>query len=94
MVDELTTDQLLEYKIRKVWKHGTPLKIDDKYLLLAAMDDRFQRIEDKELYTYYHIVLENDGDDDQRYGIWANGLLTETISVNQYKEYLRFKTPF
>ena len=88
LVDKLTGDQLLEYKIRQVWETGAPLKIDDKYLLLAAMDDRFEKINDDNLYTYYHMALENDGDDDQRYGIWAHGLLTETISVNQYKRLL------
>jgi hypothetical protein len=26
------------------------------------------------------LVLENNGDDNERYGIWANGILTETPS--------------
>jgi len=41
-------------------------------------------LENTNLYTYYHFILENDGDNDKRYGVWANGILTETPSKNQF----------
>jgi hypothetical protein len=83
LVDELTDDHILEYAEKKIWETGEPLMIDDKYLLLAAVDKRFEKIENEEFYTFYHFALENDGNNDKRYGIWANGILSETISVNQ-----------
>ena len=35
-------------------------------------------MENKDVYTYYHFILENNGDDEERFGVWANGILTET----------------
>jgi len=62
---------------------STPM-IDDKYLLLSAVSKQFIKLENTNLYSYYHFILENDGDNDKRYGIWANGILTETPSKNQF----------
>ncbi|NDE17321.1 hypothetical protein EBZ80_20560 [bacterium] len=64
---------------------GSLPMIDDKCLLLAAVCKDFAQIKDREVYTCYHFILENDGDDDQRFGVWANGILTETPSKNQWK---------
>jgi len=36
------------------------------------------------LYIYYHFILENNGNNDERFGVWANGILTETPSKNQF----------
>ena len=55
-------------------------KIDDKYLLLAGVSDKFIKLENTNLYTYYHFILENNGNDEERFGVWANGILTETPS--------------
>ena len=43
-----------------------------------------KKIENNNLYTYYHFILENNGNDDQRFGVWANGILTETTSKNHF----------
>jgi len=59
-------------------------KIDDKFILLSAASDDFVKLTDNDIYTYYHLVPENDGDDNQRFGIWANGILSETPSKNQF----------
>ena len=56
------------------------ITIDDKYLLLACVSKDFVKIEDTEKYSYYHFILENNGDDEQRFGVYANGILTETPS--------------
>ena len=60
--------------------------IDGKYFLLSAVSKDFIQLTDTNEYTYYHLVLENNGDNDERFGIWANGILTETISKNQFTE--------
>jgi hypothetical protein len=60
------------------------LKIEDKHLLLAAASSDFVKLTDVNKYTYYHFILENDGNDNMQFGVWANGVLTETIHKNSF----------
>jgi surface protein len=66
------------------WGRGEEV-IDDKLLMIAPVSPEFKQITDNKVYTYYHFTVQNDGDNDRRYGVWANGFLTETPSENQYK---------
>ena len=78
LVDELTDEQKRnELQFRPI------TKIDDKYLLLSCNSEKFEKINNNDNYTYYHIVLEND-DDNGNYGVWANGVLTESISEKYF----------
>ena len=52
------------------------------------MSKDFIKMENNNTYTYYHLVLENEGDNDLRFGIWANGVLTETPSKKFINETL------
>ena len=53
--------------------------IDNKYLLLAGQTPLFKQITDDKVYDIYHLCLEGENEnDDRRYGIWANGVLTES----------------
>jgi hypothetical protein len=61
-------------------------KIDNKYLLLSSASDHFEQITTKKPYVYYQLVLDNEHDDDAMYGIWANGILTETPSKQFFKK--------
>lgn len=54
-----------------------------KYLLLACIDYRFEPVEFDEEITLYHILLENE-DKDKQYVIYANGILSESISETFY----------
>ncbi len=74
LVDNVT-DEEKKYSLRK---------IDGKYLLLSHADKRFTQIIDNQVYTVYHIALENSNMDGQ-YGIYANGVLSETMSINVAK---------
>ena len=80
----ILVDDLGKYKEENDKMLGTTLMIDDKYLLLSAVSKDFKKLEDTNVYTYYHFILENNGNDDQRFGVWANGILTETPSKNQF----------
>ena len=80
----ILVDDLGEHTQQNEEKFGGTQMIDDKYLLLSAVSNDFIKIEGIQSYTYYHFTLENDGNDDQRFGVWANGILTETPSKNQY----------
>jgi surface protein len=51
--------------------------IDGLYLHRAAFCKDFIKITDTDEYTYYHLVLK--GRRSRRYGIWANGVLSESI---------------
>jgi hypothetical protein len=66
-------------KQRKYWGNKI-YKLDSKYLCMASVSDLFAPIDDTNKYTYYHLMLEDDGDSQRHYGIWANGVLTESIS--------------
>ena len=59
-------------------------KINDKYLLLAGQCKEFMQITTNEVYTYYHFILENDEDENKKYGIWANGILAETTTKQDF----------
>jgi len=51
--------------------------------MVAPVSDEFTQITDRNVYAYYNFVVENDGDNNRRYGVYANGFLTETPSKNQ-----------
>ena len=78
LVDELTPNQIK--KTNEIWNELK--KIDDKYLLLATVSD-YEKIDDENEYELYHIILENT-DTIGQYGIYANGILTESMSISCY----------
>jgi hypothetical protein len=59
-------------------------QLEDKYLLLASVSKDFTKVETSDVFTYYHFCLENDGDDNQRFGVYSNGILSETPSKAHY----------
>ena len=80
LVDELTENEKRESL--KYW--NDLMKIKDKYLLLSCVNENAKKINDSNIYTIYHIVLEND-DIYGQYGIYANGILTESMSIDCYE---------
>ena len=80
----ILVDDLKEYKEENDKIFGETLEIDDKYLLLSSVSTDFIKLENTNVYTYYHFILENNGNDDERFGVWANGILTETSSKNLF----------
>ncbi len=80
LVDNYKTDKI-ERKHKKTF--GSKLDpIDDKKLLLAGFSDSFTQIKGDDIYDIYHIVLEGEDGKSKRYGIWANGVLTESAYKN------------
>jgi hypothetical protein len=59
-------------------------KIEDKYLESAMSSELFEKLDNYDTYNYYHIVLENNNENLQ-YGIYANGILSESMSEFIYK---------
>lgn len=79
LVDKLEQSQINLTK--QLWKVQ---KIDDKFLLMAWVADYFEEISDNNEYELFHIILHDDNDKKQ-FGIWANGILSETMSYNTFR---------
>ena len=75
----ILVDDLGEYKEQNDRILGSRI-IDGKHLLLASVSKDFTKLEDVKAYTYYHLILENNENNNEQFGIWANGILTETPS--------------
>ena len=68
----------LTLKLRKQFE-----MIDDKYLLLASLSKKFKPVTYAKPKKIYHLVLENS-DPDGKYGIYTNGILSESLSYNWF----------
>lgn len=66
---------------------GLQFKIEDKYLSFAENNADFVKVDDRQIYKYFNFSMENDGDKDRRFGVWANGVLCETPSQKQLESF-------
>jgi hypothetical protein len=82
----LLVDELSENEAEGVMAiYGTAnRKIDDKFMLNAWASEKAEPVLDSDFFTIYHLVLEHDDDEDKKYGIWANGVLTESQSERHF----------
>ena len=64
-----------------IQNHGKLFVTDNKYRLMAWLDERAEPWESEGAYTIWHFALENP-DEKMNYGVYANGgLLVETCSI-------------
>ena len=54
---------------------------------MAYFSESCEKINNEDIYELYHLVLENDNEYGQ-YGIYSNGILSESMSYNCYKSLL------
>ena len=74
----ILVDTLSEEERTNMMKLLGKLKmIDGKYLLLSSFSNKLEKIKTKESYEYYNIRLEGN---DCGYGVYANGVLCESLS--------------
>ena len=59
---------------------------EDKYRLMACVDERAEPWVSEGPYTIWHMALENENTR-MNYGVWANGLLVETCSIHFMKNW-------
>jgi alpha-tubulin suppressor-like RCC1 family protein len=98
LIDDLTltrnhgilVEKLSENEERKIDKNTLPI-IDNLLSIITADSDKFEKVMDNNIYKYYHFSLETDGDNDRRFGVYANGLLVETPSINMMNNALNIK---
>ena len=88
LVDSLTDEE--KSKMDKLLWHLDIYKIYDKYKLLAGYSSLCEPVCDESVETIYHIVLE-DPDIYFNYGIWANGVLTESCTEWAMRELSSFE---
>ena len=79
LVDSLTDEQIKRINLQ--WTG--PKTLDSKFLLLASVCEDFEDVKDENIYEIYQLILENN-DNNKRYGIWANGILSESTSLNNF----------
>jgi hypothetical protein len=84
LVDSISKQQQAKYDEMGI-SEFSKITIDGKHLLLACVSDQFVPMPDNKVYTYYHLLLNNDNDEEERFGIWANGILTETPNEKTIK---------
>jgi hypothetical protein len=80
-------DELQTHMKQVVKENIDEWMIDGKYISVAGYDPKFVKLPEG-VYNVYHLVLEND-DTDRRYAVFANGLLSETMSEKHYLEEIR-----
>jgi hypothetical protein len=84
--DDLTEDQ----QKNTIDDIGRLLITESKYRLFTYLDDRATPYEKEGIYTIWHIALEHE-DTYMNYGIYANGLLVESISNRMMKNFSGMK---
>jgi hypothetical protein len=75
-----------EVALQKQYYNGKQYRLDGKYMIPACISKRFSKILTREQFTYYHIVLDCSSDS-THYGIWANGVLTESQSPSDFMKH-------
>jgi len=81
LVDEITDKQRDDIKFML----GRIMVTDNKYRLMACLDEKAETYEKEGIHNIWHLALENN-DYYMNYGIYANGLLVETTSKRMIKE--------
>ena len=77
---------ILEFPITEKQKEDTIARLgklfvtDNKYRLMACVDERAEPWNSAGTYSIYHFALENE-DDGMNDGVYANGLLVETCAI-------------
>ncbi len=82
----ILVDNLNEEEEKLTLTKWTKLQsIDDKKLLMAWVNSDFEEVNDTNIYTLYQIILESE-DDSKQYGIYANGILSESMSNKTFNK--------
>lgn len=71
-------DKLKEHKYNRI--------LDEKQKVIACFDKEFEQYNEQGYFNIYNIVLENNGDVEKNYGIYANGILVESTNEKTLKK--------
>jgi hypothetical protein len=88
LTGSLTDDQ----KEKTIKSLGKIYVTDEKYRLMAHVDEKAEPWVSDGVYKIWHLALENENEK-FNYGVYANGgLLVETCSINFLKNHSNLKT--
>jgi hypothetical protein len=85
--DGLMTDDLILSGMQSILvdiNNKGLFRIYDKYLIGVNYYNKFKKIINRNEYTYYNIILDNDCFSEKRYIIWANGIFANTINETDF----------
>jgi hypothetical protein len=79
-----------EIDLDRSWfnQHKRYSSIDGLYLQRSAFNHSFKRVDGTDEYHYYHFSLQSDRRW-KRYGVWANGVLSESTFSHQVSKNLK-----
>ena len=73
--------------------NNKPICVDGLFVMHAGCSHLCKQVKEIKTYTIYHLVLENEDDLDKQYAIWANGVLSESLSEKAYLALCRLPKP-
>jgi hypothetical protein len=78
LIDETNLNEETEDKLMDMVDYGTPIVTEGKYRVFALIHPKAELWNEEGYHELYDIVLENN-DSKKNYGIWVNGILTESM---------------
>ena len=91
LCDHEITDPCEKSK-QKLYIGDTQYKMDGFYMVMTAVSKDFVPLTDNDIHDYYHVVLEDDGNPEQSFAIWANDVLVESQSRTNFSDTLYLDT--
>jgi hypothetical protein len=82
LCDTITSEE--RERLTDLYRGGKICMLDGKYVVFASTSSLFRPIRNNQVYIYYNLALEGDGEVNRRFGIWANGVMTETSTIEHF----------
>jgi hypothetical protein len=82
LCDTITVEERV--RLTQLYRGGKLAMLDGKYVVFANTSSLFRPVQNDSIYVYYHLALEGDEEIHRRFGIWANGVMAETSTVEHF----------
>jgi len=82
LCDSITVEERV--RLTQLYRGGKLAMLDNKYVVFANTSSLFRPVQNDNIYVYYHLALEGDEEIHRRFGIWANGVMVETSTVEHF----------
>jgi hypothetical protein len=83
LIDEKDLDEKTKKKLLDMIDYGTPIITEGKYRVFALIHPNAELWNDEGDHEIFDIVLESE-DPQKNYGIWVNGMLTESMDEDYF----------
>lgn len=82
LCDTITSEE--RARLTQLYRGGKIAMLDGKYVVFANASSLFRPVQNDSIYVYYHLALDGDGEIHRRFGIWANGVMAETSTIEHF----------